>query len=92
MSIIDKLGITPIQRHYNKLLDIDLFSEHEIREIEKQRNEMLEALIKDILMTEDEGWCEVCQNHSHTISCAKRIAVEKATGKTLEEICKLNKS
>jgi hypothetical protein len=51
MSIIDKLCITPIQRHCNKLLDIDVFSEHEIRKIEKQRNEMLEALIKDLLMT-----------------------------------------
>ena len=48
--MIEKLGITPIQRQYNKLLDIDLFSEHEIREVEKQRDERLRKVDKFLLV------------------------------------------
>ena len=43
---LSKLGITPIQRHENKITGDMLFSEHEIRKVEKQRDEMLKALIE----------------------------------------------
>lgn len=53
--------------------------------------EMLTALIDDLIKTEDEGWCEVCENHEHSDNCKKVLAVQKATCKTWEEIKELIK-
>lgn len=53
MNIIEKLGIEPLKQYYNRILDLDIFSTHEIRAVESQRNELLEALIEIGNTTED---------------------------------------
>lgn len=55
-GIIEKLGITPLNQYYNKILDLDIFSTQQIREVESQRNEMLKALIDVLEMYEGDGF------------------------------------
>ena len=80
MNIIEKLGISPIKRKYyffstNRHFDID-----EVRKLEQQRNEMLEALIERSL-SEDKKYG--IRNWSLV------EAIEKATGKTWQQIKEL---
>lgn len=81
MSIIDKLEIPPTRVNYTATIfgqEINVITEYTVRKIEEQRNEMLDVLINlwdgaqfCISKTEAYGIIEV---------------VEKATGKTWEEI------
>ena len=50
MSIIEKLGIKPLKKHglsFPSKIDHQ-FNEKSVREIEQQRNELLEALISQV--------------------------------------------
>lgn len=47
-GIIELLGINPLKQYYNRILDLDIFSTHEIRELEKQRDCLLEAILIDL--------------------------------------------
>lgn len=46
MSIIEKLGIKPIKMYVDNNGDVHVNGKMEVRELEQQRNEMLEALIE----------------------------------------------
>ena len=81
MNIIEKLGIK-----LNKDGCHQFKSEAIYKSVKDAAPEMLEALIDDLFRTETEDWCEVCQNHEHSEDCKKLIAVQKATGKSWEEI------
>ena len=79
MSIIEKLGITPLEIKYSSILDQHMFFENEVRELETQRDEMLEALIAAIVMNERNG---------NPIESIYGI-VEKSTGKSWKKIKEL---
>jgi len=68
-DIIEKLGIKPIQRYYNPLLEEEIFSSYEIKEIEQQRNDLLEALIE---------CCEAMEEEQGGMSPNAINAIEKA--------------
>ena len=92
-SILEKLGITPI---FKRLLFVNcdgcgaeheylFFKEGEVREIERQRNQMLEALINSV------KWFDFQNDgnfHNQDIE-DQRGLIESATGKSWEEIKKL---
>jgi len=50
-DIIEKLGIKPLKTYFY-IADGDYCNPQEVRELEQQRNEMLEALVKDIDLLE----------------------------------------
>ena len=80
MNIIEKLGIKPIQTLgsvIGMLGRMALVNLSEVRELEQQRNEMLEALIR--ITTGDK------RNHDLEVRYAK-LVIEKAIGKSWEEI------
>ena len=87
---IEKLGIKPIPKGYNaKYIDdpvITVFRK-DIEELEQQRNEMLEALIKaarfyEDILTEGEGLRPYQEKEFSNI----RMVIEKITGKTWPNI------
>ena len=74
MNIIEKLGITPLPCYgTGKKWIFDLW---EVKALEEQRNEMLEALIKVTILSNTK--------HDYVVT-----AIEKATGKTWTEIKEL---
>ncbi len=100
MNMIEKLGIEPIELipYCDDCVRCDTrytyltFEEDDVRNLEGLRNEMLEALIElidyQINMTQDlldDCSCELCELAKEKIS-----VIEKATGKTWEEIKELN--
>ncbi len=80
MNMIEKLGITPID--LDDYENVDHAIGKPIRELEQQRNEMLEALIEVIKTDLDYN------GYSYMFPELIPI-VEKATGKTWEEIKEL---
>lgn len=109
-NIIEKLGIKPIKTYFQKsngafLLhkDGNWMSADVGRKLEQQCNEMLEALIEDILEAEInwvENWQESFDNNPnktddeiryecHKANADKIEIIEKTIGKTLEEIKEL---
>ena len=85
--MIEKLGITPLERYYNPLLEQDIWSSFEIRDLESKRNEMLEALIGDIGLYDAVIETMPLKNEALKMLRQERISIiEKATGKTWEEI------
>ena len=85
-DIIEKLGITPIGRKYNKKIWDTVFSQEEVREIEQQRNELLEALIKihDAQFNHSKSLAEL----NSTIRFTRNL-IEKATDMKWQEIKEL---
>lgn len=99
MGIIEKLGITQIERRYVGDYDVSegyiaVCRDESVEELERQRDEMLEALIdivskfQRIVPTKtkyvQEYQDEFLANYDIQIK-----AIEKATGKTWEEIKEL---
>ena len=84
MSIIEKLGITPIEYDTSGPFDLTVFDNDEVRELERQRSQMLEALIENVLLYyETFGECD----GSNCIHIQNQISlIESATGKSWEEI------
>ena len=82
MSIIEKLGIAPFKTYFY-IADGDYCDPQEVRELEQQRNEMLEALIIHASM-------EVSKGGIFPVLAvmveATRELIEKTTGKKWEEI------
>lgn len=87
MNIIEKLRIEPIDENWFE--DIDHVLKDQIREVEDQRNKMLEALIDSC-----EIICNLCirlnPQHKNCNSCDElddlRKPIETATGKLWSEI------
>ncbi len=79
MNIIEKLGITPIRIQGEYGAATGNVNKIKIRELEQQRNEMLDALIKAVKEPVKFSW--------HTDDVIKII--EKATGKTWKKIKEL---
>jgi len=78
-GIIEKLRIKPLKAYYGEQ-SRPYCNEKEVRELEQQRNELLEALIYRTLETE-----------KHQLKYSKEWnrnieIIEKVTGKTWEEI------
>lgn len=98
-SIIEKLGYVPTSLepiHYDGkhiLIDVD-----ELKEIIRQRDEMLEAMIEveefwdehrfDVDIVDDDGYAEEYNRYSNELDFIYTI-IQKATGKTWEEIKEL---
>lgn len=83
--MIEKLGITPLEPNESARTPkytclYKTFSTEQVREVEQQRDEMLEALI--VICSENINY--------ETRHALGRIAVEKATGKSWEEIKEIN--
>ena len=79
MNIIEKLGIRSVSAHPVHKDGYTFFSFQEVRELEQQRNEMLEALIEvreNDYLTEGAKWFY-------------EGIIKRATGKTWEEIKEL---
>jgi hypothetical protein len=86
-SMIEKLGITPIERRYAGDYDesegyIAVCRDEPVEELEKQRDEMLEALIETAEYLEDTGHIEGLIELLISI-------IEKATDKKWPEVKKL---
>ena len=80
-NIIEKLGITPLKQYYNRILDLDIFSTHEIRELEKQRNELLVDHIIDAMSCEE----SILRDSIFTNDKVKKILEERID--IIEKIC-----
>jgi len=88
MNIIEKLGMRKIERRYNPLLNLLHYYEDDIRDVEKQRDEMLEALIDLTLFIEEEYYMRL-SNRKKDYPLDGMNAIESATGKTWAEIKEL---
>jgi len=95
MNIIEKLGIKPIEFvDGDYICGGEWIPADEVRELEQQRNELLEALIKTTAKMEEE-----CHAHNWDAHCPARtrmnwnmLVIGKACeGKTWEEIKELLK-
>ena len=78
-GIIEKLGITPIEGIPSGPFGIPVFDMDEVREVEQQRNEMLEALIDSVIESKEASYSDIPWRYFIQI-------IEKDTGKTWEEI------
>ena len=95
-DLIEKLGIKPINQFEcigtNGIRRNAVCNASEVRELEQQRNEMLEALIKSVESeieyeaSGDAGSWNVFENEPTKTSIA---VIQKATGKSWKEIKEL---
>lgn len=98
MNIIERLCIEPIKSIPCSLYKVTPFNLNEVREVEQQRNELLEALIDltnskyhdDYYACRVNGWSEK-ESKEKALLYIKEYTdiIEKATGKTWEEIKEL---
>jgi len=98
MNIIEKLGIEPIERKYNKKIWDTVFSQKEVRELEQQNRELLERDIRFFNQLE-----RIVNKYQRLLSKEEFEVANmiynmydltpdlKATGKTWEEIKELLK-
>ena len=94
MGIIEKLGIEPIKRYCpgdGKNHPIFMCGEKKVREVEQQRNEMLEALINARKYTEALLKDKYNSKRSVKLPPTDR-AIEKITGKSWQQIKEIIKS
>lgn len=83
MNIIEKLGITPIKAHCSHHDGDSFFNYQEVRELEKQMNEMLKALIHRVQT--DYIYVQHGEIDFRDIESDVKI-IEKATGKSWGDI------
>jgi len=84
MNIIEKLGITPIEDFLSGTDTSGEFvcSKDEVRDLEIQRNEMLEALIE---IATDKSFFNIPGEAQKRVDIARKV-LEKATGKSWGQI------
>ena len=87
MNIIEKLGIMPIERNSIGPFRMLMCDSEEVQEVEQQNRDMLKALINILKLWEEGAYSPDWMIKDTQIT----TVIEKATGKSWEEIKELIK-